>query len=304
MSTAPVGRDRQALVGIAFMVLAMQVVPLNDAVAKLMTAIIPVLMVVFLRTCMQCLFLALFNLVRLRAPVARAAVFNRHQALRGMLWWLATLCFFVAIKDHSIPAALALFFTGPIFMAVAAPLLLRERFDFRILLAALASFAGVLCILRPDAATWQPGILWSLLAGVCYGLYLMATRHVALQDSKISAGDIAFGAAFWASVFGLPLALYAWDGLPLSTWWMLVVMGLSSAAGHFLIAAACQRTSASNLAPYHYTEMIGALVFSYLLFNSLPTAAVWAGIALIVASSIWVAATRRTEPGGPADAIV
>ena len=269
--------DRSALVGIALMVLAMQAVPVTDALAKLLSQSLPVLMVVFLRTFAQSLFLIMYNMATKGGNLpGRNSIVGRRHVLRGFLWWISTVLFFTAIRDHDIPGALALFFTGPVFVAATAPLLLRERFDARFLLAALAGFVGALFILSPDLESLEVGMLPALAAGVCYGSYLMATRHAA-QDKALAAGEIAFGAGFWASVIGLPAAILLWDPPTVQAWGIILAMGACSAIGHVLIALACQRTSASKLSPFTYTEMFGAVVASYLIFGTLPGGGAWVG---------------------------
>ena len=290
---------RNALIGIVMMIVAMQVVPINDALAKVMSQSLPVLLVVFMRTFAQSIFLTLFNGIVRRWPRPRV-IWRRQHALRGFLWWIATVLFFYAIRDHDIPGALALFFTGPVFVACAAPLVLKERFDIRFFLAALGGFVGAIIILQPTAGELQLGLLPALLSGVCYGSYLMATRHAAL-DKELAAGEIAFGAGFWASVCGLPFALFVWQSPTAELWLLIAVMGICSACGHIFIALACQRTAASKLAPYTYTEMVGALIASYFIFGTVPPLSVGFGIALIVVSGAWAAVAARQRP---VDAIV
>ena len=268
------------------MTLAMQVVPINDALAKLLSQSIPVLMVVFLRTFMQSVFLIAFDLMQGKNLVKQQTLMDKRQFIRGFFWWSATYLFFISIKDHDIPGALALFFTGPIFIALVAPLVLKEKFDYHYLVATIIGFVGIIFIVRPSSDQLQLGILLSFIAGLLYGCYIIATRFIAI-DKNFKASQIAFGASFWASLFGLPLALFAWQNFEPKLWYIVLGMGFSSAIGHILIAKACQKADANTLAPFHYTEMFGAIIASYIIFNTLPVAGVWIGILLIVVSGAW-----------------
>lgn len=294
-------RDSRALAGIALMVAAMQCVPVTDAIAKLVSQSLPVMMVVFLRSAAQGVFLLSFGVAAKRGGLpSRRSLFARSHVFRGFLWWISSVLFFSAIRDHDIPAALALFFTGPVFVAATAPLVLKERFDRRFLFAALAGFVGALFVLSPDLSGLQLGLLPALLGGICYGSYLMATRHAA-QDRGLGAAEVALGASAWASVFGLPAAIWLWEPAGAEVWQLVAAMGAMSALGHLLIALASQRTDASRLAPYWYTEMFGAVVASYFIFATLPGPSVWVGIAMIIAAGIWATAAARQRP---VDAIV
>ena len=291
---------RNVLVGIALMVAAMQAVPFTDALAKLLTQTLPVMMVVFMRTFAQSIFLVAAKVVATGKLPTKNSITGRRHVLRGFLWWLATALFFFTIKSHDIPAALAIFFAGPIFIAATAPMILGERFDPRFLAAAMAGFVGVLVVLNPDFSSFKLGLLPALLSGFCYGGYIMATRHVA-QDRKLGAGEIAFGAGFWASALCLPFVIYFWSWPTAQGWIAIMAMGALSALGHLLIALACQRTDATKLSPYTYTEMIGAVVASMLLFGTLPEPGVWLGIFIIVATGIWGAIVSKQKA---VDAIV
>ena len=54
-------------------------------------------------------------------------------------------------------------FTSPLWVTVLAPFLLSERLSRHRVIAALAGFAGILIIARPDLSHLNPGILCALL---------------------------------------------------------------------------------------------------------------------------------------------
>jgi drug/metabolite transporter (DMT)-like permease len=286
---------RIKLVGIALMIAAMQVVSLNDALAKILVLSLPVAFVAAMRPITQSMFL-LGHVGVSRGPLRMRELANKVHVLRGFLWWLATVLFFYAIQDSDIPVVLALFFAGPLFVALSAPLFLREPFEARFVIAAGVGFIGALIILWPSGATYTPKMPVALLSGISYSGYLMATRHVS-QRRNLSATEIALGAGIWASLLSLPLAVWqlseAADNLNAQLILLICGMGFLSALGHWLIAMASQRVSATNLAPYTYTELFGAIVASLVIFGTLPSSGAWLGIALICGGGVWAALKSR-----------
>ena len=123
------------------MTAAMQIVPFSDACAKLLTAQydMPPLQAAWARL----VFAALFLLPALpRTKFAAAGRLLRPYFLRGACWAGATAFFFAALKENPLPSALALLFVAPLFVAVAAPLLLGESFSARRIAASAAVFAA------------------------------------------------------------------------------------------------------------------------------------------------------------------
>jgi drug/metabolite transporter (DMT)-like permease len=74
--------------------------------------------------------------------------------------------------------------------------------------------------------------------------------------------------------------------------WM-VLMGAVAAAGHFLIIKSFEYAEASLLAPLGYSEIISAAAVGYLAFGDFPDEWTWAGVAVIIASGIYVSLRER-----------
>jgi drug/metabolite transporter (DMT)-like permease len=290
------------------MTLAMQIVPITDAIAKYLASEMsaPVFQVAWARSAFQVVWILPLAYFSARAagdalfsfPSSRrlgdAAFLSSKKTLRalgghfgrGALWAGATMFFFAALSENPMPNALAVLFVAPLVVAAGAPLLIGESFDPKRALGVAAGFVGVLIVLRPAAADFRPSILFALAAGACYGGYLMATRAAMRGGGR--PAQIAFYAMFAAALISTPLALAVWEAPNAKGWALMTLMGLISAAGHYLITKACEYASASLVAPFNYTEIIGACVISYLVFGDLPRGAAWAGIALIVGAGVYV----------------
>lgn len=89
---------------------------------------------------------------------------------------------------------------------------------------------------------------------------------------------------------------FVWTAPTSRDWLLMAVMGVLAAIGHFFFVTAHRFATASELAPYGYTEIASAVAFGFLLFGDWPKALVWLGILLIVASGI--GATWREARGG------
>ncbi|MGI9307082.1 MAG: DMT family transporter [Gammaproteobacteria bacterium] len=288
---APHTANRAAL-GMGLMVLAMQIVPFSDAAAKVLTGeygYSPA-QTALARIVFAALFLAPAGAFFFRPPFAPRALWQKIKPHlpRGACWAGATLFFFAALKNNPLAAALVLAFVAPLFVAAAAPFLLGEKFSPRSLPALIAGFTGVLLVLRPAATDFSPSLLWALLAGMCYGGYLMTTRRDGVANA-IGGGAATFMTMLVAGIFTAPFALAEWQTPETAHFALMALMGALSAAGHFLITQACKYANASQIAPFNYTEIGGALLAGWLIFGELPQPPTYAGIALIIAAGVWTA---------------
>jgi len=100
------------------------------------------------------------------------------QFLRGLMLTLATLFFFAAIVTNDIPEALTLLFISPLIVAVLSPFILGERFDIFIGVGVLIGFIGVIVVLQPDSDHFYPTLLFALVSGFCYSLYIIITKKI------------------------------------------------------------------------------------------------------------------------------
>ncbi len=77
----------------------------------------------------------------------------------------------------------------------------------------------------------------------------------------------------------------------------MAAMGLIAAAAHFFLIRAYDHAPASLLAPYGYSEIVVATAIGFAVFGDFPDVWTWCGIAVIVASGIYVSLRERRARG-------
>jgi drug/metabolite transporter (DMT)-like permease len=266
------------------MIIGMMVIPIMDILAKMLAAQFPVLQIVWGRFIFNVIWLIPFLIWRKE----KWWVVPKHpwiQLFRGLCLLSSTFFFFLCIKFNPIPNALALLFVSPLIVTLLSPFILGETFGLKRLLATLFGFAGVLIVLQPNSDQFQPSLLYALIAGLSYALYILVTRKVSTSSSPLMT---LFYTAVVGTVVVTPWVPLVWVPIDSGALLIFAAIGMIAATGHFLVILSCQYAPASLVAPFNYTEIIVATMLSYLFFDYLPSAVVWIGIAIICVSGIYI----------------
>lgn len=150
----------------------------------------------------------------------------------------------------------------------------------------MVGFVGVLIVLRPEFGEGRLGYLIGLGSGFFLGLFFIMNRKLAADETPVAS--IAYSACLGAIML-TPSAASVWS-LPRPEDLLIIVSFLCAA----LLGQACMFTAfhfseASVLSPYHFAQIVGATLFGYLFFNEFPDVTTLFGIAVIIASGIYIA---------------
>src|SRR5713226_2418903 len=152
--------------------------------------------------------LVMASLAVLRADL-RAMIPSRHLALhlfRNSVHLGAQYLWAMSVLLLPLATVFALEFTAPAWTLLLALPVLGERMTASRIGAVVLGLLGVLVILRPGLATFQPAVLLILTAAVGFAVTLIATKKLTRMDST-------FTIIFWMNAIQLPLALVASDPL-------------------------------------------------------------------------------------------
>lgn len=211
--------------------------------------------------------------------------------LRGLLLATVGTCFMTALIWMPLSEATAIYFTSPLIMVALSPWLLGERVRPAQWTAVAAGFGGMLLIVRPGSNLPWLGTLLMAVSAVSYAVFQVLTRK--LSGKVPGPVQYAYTAFICLIVTGLPAPFFLPDPWPdLADTLFIVGLGACSGLAQIFLISAFQRVSAATLAPLNYFQLLLAVVFSTLWFQRPPDGLALAGMALIIASGVFLALRR------------
>ena len=284
--------------GIGFMLMGMIIVPIMDAIAKVLGDDMSPVQIVWGRFAFQFVFMGAAILLTLDASALRTTQPLVH-IVRGILLAVATTFFFFSLQFLPLATAIAIFFVQPMILTLLSALLLGERIGWHRRIAVTTGFIGALIIIRPGSESFTLASLLPLAAATFFASYLALTRSVANVDHPLT---MQFASAVAATVV-VSLVLAAGLIGNVSNFQpsvpsayqlgLMATIGMIAAVGHLLVVIAINRAPTSLLAPFGYAEIVSATVLGYLVFNDWPDTYTWLGISVIVSSGLYVLVRER-----------
>jgi drug/metabolite transporter (DMT)-like permease len=101
---------------------------------------------------------------------------------RGLILLLSYTAYYMAFPALPLAEAIALFFVSPIFVTLLAGPLLGERVSLKSWLAVAIGFAGVLFIVQPGGALFEPAALLGLVSAAANALAMIFARKLGVSE--------------------------------------------------------------------------------------------------------------------------
>lgn len=270
--------------GVVYMLAAGATLTVMDAGIKWLTEDYPVPQIGFMRYAVGIVVAIIFAwrfggvaTLRTSRPVGHA--------LRSIFNLGTMLTFYYALDLLPLADTIAIGYAAPLFMTILSVPLLGERVGWRRWSAVVVGFVGVIVIVQPSPSGIGPGGLFALAAALLYALTLVTSRQLSTTESSHTI-------LFYYSVF----VLVALAGFMPGMWvtpriddlWIILLVGIGGSFGQFFLNQAFRYGEVSLLAPLDYAALIWATLLGFLLWGDIPSAWVWIGAAIIVASGIYI----------------
>ena len=227
------------------------------------------------------------TLVALRADL-RATINCRHLRLhlfRNTVHVASSYLWAMSLLLIPLAMTFALEFTTPAWTLLLAAPVLGERLTASRIGAVVFGLLGVLVILRPGLATFQPGGLLTLVAAFGLAITLIATK-------KLTRTDSSFAIVFWMMLIQLPLTLIASDPLFVTKLNQgqipaVIGIGVSGVVSHYCLTNAFQAGDAGVVVPLDFMRIPLIAVIGWWLYGESLDVFVFLGAGLIITGILW-----------------
>lgn len=286
-------QDRPTL-GIALMLGFCVVAPMGDALAKILSNKVALGQLLFMRFGVQAAVLipiiALTGRIwRMSQRVFMLTVLRTLMHIVGIGMMVSAL-YYLPLAD-----AIAIAFVMPFMMLLLGHYVLGEEVGMRRMLACAVGFIGTMLVVQPSFQEVGWPALLPMGVAVNFALFMLVTRKIAKETDPIGlqavSGMIAL-VLMSPVLFLVPASaapILAWDsGLPMSTWSLLLAIGLSGTLAHLLMTWSLRYAPSATLAPMQYLEIPIATIIGFAVFGDLPNSMATVGICIVIASGLYI----------------
>lgn len=286
LSTTSVDDRKRILRGILLMCTAAMLFPAMNGFAKVLIQHYHPTQIVWARNASHLVFLlilfvprtGLVPLFKCKRPLAQATISLLLLASTGMM--------FVALEFLPLANASAIIFTAPLIVTLLSVVLLHEKVGLPRWLAVLAGFAGMLIVMRPGSALFHWAAFLVLGSATTYAFYQIVMRRIAGADTPETTA--VYSVVLSTLLMSCVVPFFWKTPETLLHLAMFCGLGILGGIGHYCMAHAMALAPASTISPFNYAQILGAIMFDYLVFATFPDLWTWVGAAVIAGSGIYL----------------
>jgi drug/metabolite transporter (DMT)-like permease len=214
-----------------------------------------------------------------RAGASIVGTNHKFLALRGIFGTTALFFFFVTVQNIPLASAMTIQYLSPIFTAIIAIFLLREKVRVPQWVFYAIAFIGVLFIEQFDARV-SPfflalGIISAFGSGMAYNL----VRSLKEKEHPLT---VVFHFQLIGMIAGFIFTVFNWQ-TPLGwDWFYLLLIGIFSQLGQIFLTDALQREKAASVAIIVYTGLIYGLSIGWIFFGEAQGLGSLIGMLLVI----------------------
>ncbi|MFI0428932.1 DMT family transporter [Mariniflexile sp. HMF6888] len=264
---------------IKFMILSTMAFACMNAVVKYLGNV-NTFQIVFFRS-LGSLFFTFGYLIKNKIPFIGNK--NKLLILRSLTGATSMILFFMSVKYLSVGTAVSLRYTAPIFAAIFAIFILKERVKLVQWVFFIVSFIGVLVLKGLDSQIDSFGLLLVLTAAILSGLVYIIINKIGQSEHPVVVVNYFM---FTAMVLGGVLSIGHWVTPTGVEWPLLLSLGVFGYFGQIYMTKAFQTASTTIIAPLKYVEVVFSLLLGVALFNEVYTFWSLFGMVLIISGLV------------------
>ena len=192
--------------------------------------------------------------------------------LRGLLGTIALVCIFYAIKNMPLNISTVIQYTYPIFIAMFAGILIKEKITKNLIIASLIGWLGILIILNPyqlsslNVELNKLTVLIAFLGAISTALAYITVKKLSLTE------DIFIIIKYFPliSVITLsPIVFFNWVTPNINDLIWIIGIGMFTQAGQTFLTIGLKKLPTSEAARINYLQVLFGSLWGILFFNEI-----------------------------------
>ena len=295
---------------IFLLALGMAIIPLNDALIKLLSDRFPLAEIVAIRAVLCILIVSFFGAgIRevIQLPLRVILLFS----LRGMCLVIAMYLYFISLGTLPLSEVVSIFFVSPLLITLLSSIVLKEKIGIHRISSVLVALFGVILIMRPGTENFQPEMLLALGAALSYAVFQIFTRSLKSEGNLYALVTIQ---NFCYLLSAIPLLFINWfnpmepsgnlsiDFLlrgpiyPTFQDYVYIIICAFSVLMLSITSSHAYRTvEASLLAPFEYVAIPFSIFWGIAIFGDWPSNLSWVGMTFILFGGIYAIYRERVR---------
>jgi drug/metabolite transporter (DMT)-like permease len=209
----------------------------------------------------------------------------RLQLARNTIHFGAQYLWMLSVTLLPLATVFALEFTMPAYAAILAVVFLGEKVTAGRIGVVVLGFLGVLVILRPGIASFNPAALFVLTAAFGFAVSLIQTK-------ALTTSETTYAIVLWMNAVQLPLALMGSEpknflNLGAAQALPLIGVAISGLTSHFCLTQAFRYGDATVVVPLDFMRIPLIALVGWWLYGEALDTYVFAGAGLIVLGISW-----------------
>lgn len=181
--------------------------------------------------------------------------------IRGLVGFTSMLLFFSSISMMPIGSAVSIRYLSPIFTAIFAIMVLKERVYPMQWVFFIMAFAGVLVLKGVDVRIGNLGLIMMIGSSFFSGWVYILIRAIGMKDHPVVIVNYFMVICL---IFGGLLSFFNWKTPVGMEWLILMSLGVFGFTGQIFMTKALQLEEANRIAPFKYMEVIFVILIAYI----------------------------------------
>lgn len=214
--------------------------------------------------------------------------------LRAFFGTAATVLYVIALKYIPLINATLLFNTTPLFVPIFCFLILKVKVSWKVWIAILIGFIGILFIIRPTPSSLgRPGDLLGLGSGIFLALAFTMVKILTSTEPIKRINFYFFGIG---TLLMLPFLFFSHPTPGLNNWAWAAGTGVFFILCQIFLIKAYQRAEPHEIGVFQYTSVVFAGLFDWIFWQKVPSLLTLIGVVLVIIGGclvIWMNSSKK-----------